>query len=229
MKYTPKETQKFITDLKAHLKAQQDAGLEWLQIPKDNLGPLIMAELRASIQNCNRCRLASSRTHIVFGEGNPNAKLVFIGEAPGMEEDHSGRPFIGKAGILLTRIIQAINLSREEVFISSVIKCRPPENRTPEPDEIAACEPFLIKQIQAIRPAIICTLGSVATHTILKTDKPITKLRGTFREYLGIPVMPTFHPAYLLRNPQGKKLVWDDMQKIRDLYQKLGLYHRSSK
>ncbi|MBN2374307.1 uracil-DNA glycosylase [bacterium] len=216
-----KEIQKIITDLKAHLKAQHDAGLEWMRIPKENLNSLIMTGFSASIQNCNRCRLARSRNNIVFGEGNTNAKLMFIGESPGMEEDHSGRPFVGKSGMLLTRIIQAINLSREEVFITSVIKCRPPENRPPEPDEIAACEPFLIQQIEVIRPAIICTLGSVAAHTLLKTEKPITKLRGAFHEFSGIKVMPTFHPAYLLRNPKEKKLVWDDMQKIRDMYQRL--------
>lgn len=215
------EAHKFITTLKEHLIDQYDAGVEWIQIPKNSLGPLIVKELEASIQNCNRCKLASSRTRIVFGEGDPNAKLIFIGEAPGVDEDHSGRPFIGKAGMLLTKIIQAIDLSREQVFITSVVKCRPPENRTPEPDEIAACEPFLSKQIQAIRPAIICTLGSVATHTLLKTKEPITKLRGTFHKYLGIPVMPTFHPAYLLRNPQSKRLVWEDMQKIQALYQKI--------
>ncbi len=221
MKYTLEEVKAIISGLREHLLFQLDSGLEWLQIPKNTLKPLILKALSSSSQICHKCGLSSSRTKTVFGEGDPCAKLIFIGEAPGADEDLTGRPFTGKAGDLLDKIIQAIDLSRDSVFITSVVKCHPPENRTPKPDEIAACEPFLIKQIQVISPAIICALGSVAAQTILKTGEPITKLRGRFHEYHGILVMPTFHPAYLLRNPQAKKLVWEDMQKIQALYQKL--------
>lgn len=217
--YSPQD---IVSKLKEFLISQQEAGIEWIKMPNANLRPLIIKVLNRSIQNCQRCRLASTRTHTVFGEGNLDTRLMFIGEAPGVEEDHSGRPFIGKAGELLTKIIEAINLSRTDVFITSVVKCRPPENRTPLFDEIDACKPIIELQIEAICPAIICTLGSVATQTLLRINEPITKLRGRFHDYKGIPVMPTFHPAYLLRNPKAKKLVWEDMQKIQALYQKKG-------
>ena len=220
------EPKKIISNLKELLEAQKDAGQEWIHLPQNILGPAILSELKASLQNCTCCRLSSSRNHVVFGEGNPCARLFFIGEAPGAEEDRTGRPFIGKAGELLVRIIEAIDLSREQVFISSVIKCRPPENRKPSADEIKTCKPFLIQQILAIQPAIICTLGSVATQAILDTREPITKCRGRFSKYRGIHVMPTFHPAYLLRNPKDKKWVWEDMQKIQALYRKLGFYDK---
>jgi DNA polymerase len=216
------ESQKIIKDLKEFLKAQKEAGEEWIRLPKQILSPAILSDLRCSLKDCTRCRLASSRTQVVFGEGDPSARLFFIGEAPGAEEDRTGRPFIGRAGALLTKIIDAINLSREQVFISSVIKCRPPGNRKPEQDEINTCKPFLLQQIQTIRPAIICTLGSVATSTILDNNEPISKCRGKFHDFHGIYVMPTFHPAYLLRNQKDKKLVWEDMQKIQALYKKLG-------
>jgi len=219
MKNTPEEHRKIIAEIKEFLKAQHEAGLEWTRLPEHCLGPAILAALKESAQQCTRCRLSASRTRVVFGEGNPQARLLFIGEAPGAEEDRTGRPFIGRAGELLTRIIEAIGLSRDQVYISSVIKCRPPENRAPEKDEITACKPFLIRQIQAIQPAIICTLGTVSTQVILNTRDPITKSRGRFYDVHGIQVMPTFHPAYLLRNPKDKKLVWEDMQKIQALYQ----------
>jgi DNA polymerase len=157
----------------------------------------------------------------VFGEGNPGAKLVFIGEAPGRDEDLQGEPFVGQAGQLLNKIIQAIQLRREEVYIANIIKCRPPENRNPEPDEIAACEPFLIKQLQVIRPRLICALGAFAAQTLLKTEEKISSLRGNFHEYQGIPLMPTYHPAYLLRNPSRKREVWEDMKKIKKEYDRL--------
>lgn len=222
--YVMKEDQNIIGSIKSFLEAQQDAGIEWLNIPKSCLGPSILQGIRASIHNCCRCKLSSARANIVFGDGDPHAKLMFIGEAPGIEEDKSGLPFVGKAGALLTKIIQAIDLTRDRVYISSIVKCHPPGNRTPEADEIASCKPFMIQQIQAIHPAIICTLGAVATHSILQTEKPITRLRGRFYEFQGIKVMPTFHPAYLLRNPQDKRLVWEDMQKIQALYRESGLY-----
>lgn len=222
MRNTSEEHHKIIAEIKEFLKAHHEAGLEWTRLPERSLCPAILAALQESAQQCTRCRLSASRTRVVFGEGDPRARLLFIGEAPGAEEDRTGRPFIGRAGELLTKIIEAIGLSRDQVYISSVVKCRPPENRAPEQDEIAACKPFLIKQIQAIQPAVICTLGTVSTQVILNTRDPITKCRGKFYDVHGIQVMPTFHPAYLLRNPKDKKLVWEDMQRIQALYQTLG-------
>ena len=163
----------------------------------------------------------STRTQIVFGSGNPQAKLVFVGEGPGRDEDLQGQPFVGLAGQLLTKIIQAIQLSREEVYIANIIKCRPPGNRNPEPDEISACEPFLIKQLEVIRPRLICALGTFAAQTLLQTEEKISLLRGRFHQYQGIPLMPTYHPAFLLRNPNYKRDVWEDMKKIKKEYDRL--------
>jgi len=172
--------------------------------------------VRTELGDCRRCRLHADRRHIVFGTGNPKAELVFVGEAPGEEEDLQGHPFVGKAGQLLTRMIQAMGLTREEVYIANIIKCRPPQNRNPLPDEITSCEPFLIAQLNAIQPKLICALGTFAAQTLLRTQDKISQLRGRFHHYNGIPVMPTYHPAYLLRNPQDKRLVWEDMQKIME-------------
>ena len=147
--------------------------------------------------------------------------MVFVGEAPGRDEDLQGEPFVGQAGQLLTKIIQAIQLKREEVYIANIIKCRPPENRNPEPDEIAACEPFLVKQLQVIQPRLICALGTFAAQTLLKSEEKISALRGRFHQYQEIPVMPTYHPAYLLRNASRKREVWEDMKKIKQEYDKL--------
>ena len=170
--------------------------------------------VRSELGDCRRCSLGSLRHRLVFGEGNPHAELVFVGEAPGADEDAQGRPFVGRAGQLLTRIIAAMGLKREEVYICNILKCRPPGNRNPQPEEIAACEPFLIRQIEAIRPRAICALGGFAAHTLLKSEAPITVLRGRFQAYQGIPLMPTYHPAYLLRNSGAKKQVWEDVQMI---------------
>ena len=170
--------------------------------------------VRAELGDCRRCSLGSLRHRLVFGEGNPHAELVFVGEAPGADEDAQGRPFVGRAGQLLTRIIAAMGLKREEVYICNILKCRPPGNRNPQPEEIAACEPFLIRQIEAIRPRVLCALGGFAAHTLLKSEAPITVLRGRFQAYQGIPLMPTYHPAYLLRNSGAKKQVWEDVQMI---------------
>ncbi len=170
--------------------------------------------VRAELGDCRRWSLGSRRHRLVFGEGNPHAELVFVGEAPGADEDAQGRPFVGRAGQLLTRIIAAMGLKREEVYICNILKCRPPGNRNPQPEEIAACEPFLIRQIEAIRPRVLCALGGFAAHTLLKSEAPITVLRGRFQAYQGIPLMPTYHPAYLLRNPGAKKQVWEDVQMI---------------
>jgi DNA polymerase len=174
-------------------------------------------EARADLGDCRRCPLADTRRNIVFGEGNPDAELVFVGEAPGGDEDLQGRPFVGRAGQLLTKIITAMGLKREDVYICNILKCRPPGNRNPLPEEIAACEPFLLRQLEAINPKAICALGSFAARTLLQKDVPITALRGHFHDYQGIPLMPTYHPAYLLRNPEAKKPVWEDVQKIMEL------------
>jgi uracil-DNA glycosylase family 4 len=175
--------------------------------------------LREFIGDCKRCKLCQGRTNVVFGVGNPKAKLTFVGEGPGRDEDIKGEPFVGRAGQLLTDIIEkGMLLKRSDVYIANVVKCRPPENRNPEEDEIAACEPFLKKQLQLIAPKFICTLGKFATQTLLKTKEPISSLRGNWREYEGIRLIPTFHPAYLLRNPGDKKLVWMDVQKLMAEY-----------
>lgn len=171
-------------------------------------------DVRSELGDCQRCHLGGGRKNLVFGEGNEKASLVFVGEAPGADEDAQGRPFVGRAGQLLTRIIEAMELRREDVYICNILKCRPPGNRNPEAREIAACEPFLIKQLEAIKPEIICALGSFAAKTLLKSEAPITVLRGRFHDYQGIRLMPTYHPAYLLRNPGAKKQVWEDMQMI---------------
>jgi len=166
----------------------------------------------ADIGDCQRCKLSTTRTHIVFGSGSPSATLMFVGEAPGFDEDQQGIPFVGKAGQLLSRIIQSINLSREHIYICNVIKCRPPGNRNPEPDEIKACAPFLNRQIATIAPKFICALGTFAAHTLLKTTQQISLLRGQFHDYNGIRLLPTFHPSYLLRYPDKKREVWEDMK-----------------
>lgn len=170
--------------------------------------------IQDDLGDCQRCSLAAGRTHIVFGDGHAQARLVFVGEGPGADEDRQGIPFVGAAGQLLNKIIEAMKLSRDQVYICNVIKCRPPNNRNPKPDEIAACRLFMERQLAAIAPEVICTLGTFATQTLLDTDQPISKLRGRFHTYKKSKVMPTFHPAYLLRNPDRKRAVWEDMKKI---------------
>jgi uracil-DNA glycosylase family 4 len=174
--------------------------------------------LRAHIGDCTRCKLHTLGRHqVVFGAGNPNAELMFVGEAPGSEEDIQGVPFVGRAGQLLTKIIEAIELKREDVYIANVIKCRPPANRNPEPDEVATCEPFLATQIDLVRPRVIVALGTFAAHTLLRTDAPISRIRGVVHDYRGAKLVPTFHPAYLLRSPDRKRDVWEDMKIVRGL------------
>ena len=174
-----------------------------------------LEELRAAIGDCRLCKLRSGRTNLVFGVGNPKAELMFVGEGPGRDEDLQGEPFVGRAGQLLTDIItKGMGMKREDVYIANVVKCRPPENRNPEPDEVAACEPFLKKQIDVVQPRVIVGLGKFAVQTLLQSKIPITKLRGKWHSYHGIKLMPTFHPAYLLRNPADKKLVWEDIKKV---------------
>ena len=178
--------------------------------------------IREELGDCTRCGLCRGRTNIVFGVGNPDARLMFIGEGPGADEDLKGEPFVGRAGQLLTKIIESMGLAREDVYIANIVKCRPPENRTPLPDEIATCAPFLFQQAAAIRPRVVVCLGTPAAQTVLGTKATITHLRGTFREAGGIQVMPTFHPAYLLRNPAAKKEVWEDMKKVMSLLKAAG-------
>lgn len=178
-----------------------------------------LAALRHAIgPDCTRCKLHTlGRRQVVFGVGNPQARLMFVGEAPGEDEDLQGEPFVGRAGQLLTKIIEAIGMTREQVYIANLIKCRPPGNRNPEPDEVATCEPFLFEQLGIIQPRIVVPLGKFAAQALLGTTEPITKLRGRVFEWRGASLIPTFHPAYLLRNPPAKREVWEDMKKVRDL------------
>ncbi|HEY6420375.1 MAG TPA: uracil-DNA glycosylase [Candidatus Binataceae bacterium] len=174
-----------------------------------------LTELREFIGDCQRCKLAPRRTNLVYGVGNPEADLMFIGEAPGADEDARGEPFVGRAGQLLTDIIErGMGMARADVYICNVIKCRPPENRNPEPDEVLACEPFLMRQIDLVRPRVIVGLGTFAVQALLKVKTPISRLRGVWHDYRGIKMMPTFHPAYLLRSPSEKRVVWADIQLV---------------
>jgi len=185
-------------------------------VPADPAAALVA--IREDLGDCTRCKLhALGRTQIVFGVGNPRAALMFVGEAPGADEDAQGIPFVGRAGQLLTRIIEAIGLKRDDVYIANVIKCRPPGNRNPEPDEVAACEPFLMRQIDAIRPKVIVALGTFAARALVGGNVPISRLRGRVFACRGARLVPTFHPAYLLRNPEAKRDTWEDMKKVRKL------------
>jgi len=175
-----------------------------------------LEDIRSDLGQCTRCRLHEHRTNIVFGEGNPAAELVFVGEGPGADEDRTGRPFVGKAGKLLDKIIEAMGMGRSDVYIANVVKCRPPENRTPERDEAATCGPFLFRQLGFIRPKVIVALGAPALQCLTGSREGITKVRGHWQEWHGIKVMPTYHPAYLLRVPDKKKETWEDMKRVRD-------------
>jgi DNA polymerase len=227
-----------LENVRAHAEFQRESGLRWSAPPapeEPRARPVVkvpgsagdlfadrgpaktgsLDELRAHIGDCRRCKLAPGRTHLVFGVGNPQAELMFVGEGPGRDEDLRGEPFVGRAGQLLTEIItKGMKLRRQDVYIANVIKCRPPENRNPEPDEIASCMPFLARQIEIVAPRVIVALGTFAAQTVLGVKKPITRLRGEWHDYRGVKVMPTFHPAYLLRNPGDKKLVWEDIKLV---------------
>jgi uracil-DNA glycosylase len=182
--------------------------------PPTAYSPDTLDALRLETHNCHACRLAGTRTNVVFGVGSPNADLMFIGEAPGRDEDEQGEPFVGRAGQLLTDIIKAMKLTREQVYIANVIKCRPPENRNPEPDEIEQCRPFLRRQIDLIQPKVIVTLGKFGLQALTEKAYAISAIRGQWLDYHGIKLMPTYHPAYLLRTPSAKKDVWADMKKV---------------
>ena len=183
--------------------------------------PALLA-IRDDLGDCRRCKLHEGRTTLVFGVGDPHAELMFVGEGPGADEDLQGEPFVGKAGQLLTKMIEAMGYRREQVYIANVVKCRPPGNRNPEPDEILACEPFLKRQIEAVGPKVIVALGKFAAHTLLRSEVPITRLRGSWGEYQGVRLMPTFHPAYLLRSPQEKVKAWEDLKQVMAALGRLG-------
>jgi uracil-DNA glycosylase family 4 len=225
-------------DLVGHLSYFRDLGVQGVSrdpawrdrstngtpAPADTQAPAVdpgagLSALREFIGDCTRCKLHTlGRRQVVFGVGNPAADLMFVGEAPGADEDLQGEPFVGRAGQLLTKIIEAIGLARADVYIANVIKCRPPGNRNPEPDEVATCEPFLAQQIDMIRPRVIVALGTFAAKALLKTDAPISRIRGRVFEYRGgAKLIPTFHPAFLLRSPERKRDVWEDMKKARAL------------
>ena len=199
--------------LRSYVRYHQGLGLD--AFPRSTPFSKNLAAVREELGECYRCRLSKKRRNIVFGEGKETARLVFVGEGRGYEEDAVGRPFVGKAGQLLTKIIAAIGMAREDVYITNVVKCHPPQNRAPWPDEIICCYPFLVKQLRIIQPKVICALGNAAARTLLDTDAGITTVRGTFHFWEGIKVMPTFHPAYLLRNPERKRETWDDMKAIQ--------------
>jgi len=192
-------------------------------MPQSRIIPLTQVDalqaVRADIGDCTRCKLHTlGRTQVVFGVGNPNADLMFVGEAPGADEDIQGIPFVGRAGQLLTDIIEkGLKIPRKDVYIANVIKCRPPQNRNPEPEEVATCEPFLFRQIDIIQPKVIVALGKFGAQTLLRTLDPISRLRGRVFEYRGAKLIPTFHPAYLLRNPSSKREVWEDMKLVLSL------------
>ncbi len=217
-----KELDSIIASVKSYLELEKESGMEeyYSGAPGDSPqaasenAPESLEFLRENVLKCRECDLSKTRTNVVFGAGSHKAKLMFVGEAPGEEEDKQGLPFVGRAGQLLTKIIEAMGLKREDVYIANILKCRPPNNRAPLPAEISACRDNVKRQVEMIAPRVICTLGKFASQTLLDTQVPISALRGNFREYHGIKVMPTFHPAYLLRNPDDKKLVWGDMKKV---------------
>lgn len=186
--------------------------------PRPAAGGETLAAIRAELGECTRCKLHRSRSKIVFGSGNPKAVLMFVGEGPGQEEDRAGEPFVGAAGQLLTRMIEAMRLSRDAVYIANVVKCRPPGNRTPEEDEIATCLPFLKRQIAAVGPRLICTLGACASQALLGSAEPVSRLRGRIHERQGVKIVPTYHPAYLLRTPEKKREAWEDLKLLMKEY-----------
>ena len=186
-----------------------------LSVAEDGTAAERLQIIRQELGDCTRCRLHTKRTTLVYGVGNADADLMFVGEAPGRDEDLQGIPFVGRAGQLLTKIIESIGLRRDDVYIANVIKCRPPDNRNPAPDEVRTCEPFLFAQIDAIRPRVIVALGSFAARTLLRTEDAISKMRGRVYAYRGAQLIPTFHPAFLLRSPDRKRDVWEDMKKVR--------------
>ena len=216
------ELKEILAEVKAYMELERESGMEECFLKglikaagSEYAQPPDLESLKKEVMKCSNCGLYKTRHNVVFGSGSSTASLMFIGEAPGEEEDKQGLPFVGRAGQLLTKIIEAMGLKREDVYIANILKCRPPNNRMPLPTEILACEENVRMQAEIISPKVICTLGKFASQTLLKTEVPISALRGKFQSYNGIKVMPTFHPAYLLRNPNDKKLVWEDMKKVK--------------
>jgi len=217
------ELKSIIKSIKAYIELEELAGvgefLRWGQassaLSEGSDAPAGLDALKKEALSCRKCDLCRTRTNVVFGSGNPKAKLMFVGEAPGREEDLQGLPFVGRAGSLLTKIIESIGLKRTDVYIANVLKCRPPGNRNPLPSEILTCEDYLKSQIETIKPAVVCALGKFAAQTLLRSIETISRLRGNFYDFNGTKLIPTYHPAYLLRNPHDKRLVWEDMKKIR--------------
>lgn len=211
-----------LTQVHDYLSFYEQCGLEGIShgsnIPEKQATTFTLETIAEQLQDCQRCPLHQQRTHIIFGEGNPRATLVFIGASPDAEEDQQGQAFVGPAGDLLTKILQAIGLGREDVYLTNLVKCHPPQNRNPESVEIATCQPFLNAQLKFLRPRIICTLGSLATQALLNTEVPFAELRGHFYDYHGIKVMPTYHPSDLLAHPEQKRSAWEDMQRIQQEY-----------
>ncbi len=213
---------------KKYLKQQKELGLEEVKLPsnfkielKRDSSKNRLEEFYQRIKNCQKCHLHKSRTNFVFGVGNSQAEVMFIGEAPGRDEDLQGEPFVGRAGQLLNKILAAIDFKREEVYIGNILKCRPPENRDPLPEEIELCEPYLIEQIKLIKPKLICALGRISAQSLLKTTMPLNRLRGRFHDYQGTKFLVTYHPAALLRYPQFKKDTWEDVKLLRAEYDKM--------
>ena len=234
-------TTDLLLELRRHLAWQrEDGGEVILGVPRAKASPFTLRapttvplsrpqvaarsleEIRVELGDCKRCTLCQARTQVVFGSGNPRAELVFVGEGPGADEDAQGIPFVGQAGQLLDKMIVAMGYARDEVYICNVVKCRPPGNRNPEPEEVAACEPFLRAQLASIGPKVIVALGKFAAQTLLRDPTPITRMRGSWREYQGIRLMPTYHPAYLLRNPAEKRAAWTDLQQVMAFFGKPG-------
>jgi DNA polymerase len=219
------ELTELVTQVTEHLRYRHELGIELAGesvvatvATAEEQACETLEDIRRELGDCRRCKLWKTRTNLVFGEGNPKAHLMFVGEAPGADEDATGRPFVGRAGQLLTKMIEAIGMKREEVYIANVVKSRPPDNRPPEKDEIEACSPFVFRQIASIRPRLIVTLGNPATQELLRTRTGISRLRGEFQDYPhmpGIKVLPTFHPAYLLRSPDKKREAWEDLKRVR--------------
>jgi DNA polymerase len=202
-------------DIRRFLRALKGMGIDSYVFERKDSVTLL--SLQKAVKNCRKCSLASTRRHVVFGEGNIKAQLVFVGEAPGEDEDIQGRPFVGRAGKLLDQMIDEAGMKREDVFICNVLKCRPPDNRDPLPEEIEACKGYLFSQLEIIKPRVICTLGRHAYNTLLGVDARITKVRGILTEYKGIPLVPTYHPSFLLRNPDRIREAWEDMAKLNQL------------
>lgn len=226
------EERELIASLKCYLEELRESGVDALpfaaQVSRSSLPAATdgiaaagagetLEEIMAELGECCRCQLGRTRTNLAFGVGNPHARIVFVGEAPGRDEDLQGEPFVGEAGKLLTRIIQAMGFERGDVYICNVLKCRPPGNRDPLPEEVESCGSFMLRQIMAIKPDVVVALGKFAAQTLLQTKEIISRLRGRFHDYHGIPLMPTFHPSALLRDPAKKREVWEDMQQVMKL------------